>query len=181
MSNPYRNYLIRPRGIRGRARLGRSRTRFLARSCLVRADLKFSEALEALRARFFARTGSPEAPEALRALLFGSPRGTSKELFCSNRVFRGPGGTWGAPFHSNNVIACPQAYLVLKKIRKIPKKFERFGTLLNVSERVRMHRSRSEQVPARLRSYENLENLAKTSRKPRETCASAVVDLCAML
>ena len=40
-----------------------------------------------------------------------------------------------------------------------------------------MHLSRSKQVPARPRSHENLENLTKTSRKLRETRASAAVDL----
>ena len=40
-----------------------------------------------------------------------------------------------------------------------------------------MHSSRSAQVPARLRTYENFEKLAKTSRKLHETRVSAIVHL----
>ena len=52
-----------------RARLGRSQTLLLARSALVRADLK----------------------------IFGGPRGASSALFRSNWVFGGPRGTAHAP------------------------------------------------------------------------------------
>ena len=65
---------------------------------------------------------------------------------------------------------------MLKKIQTIPKTPECFRALPDISERVQMNPSRSEQVPARLRTYENFEKLAKTSRKLRETRASAVVD-----
>ena len=57
------------------------------------------------------------------------------------------------------------------KTKKIQKNSKNVRTLPNVSECVRMHPGRSEQVPARLKSYENLENPAKTSRKLRETRA----------
>ena len=46
--------------------------------------------------------------------------------------------------------------------------FERFRMLSSASERVRTHPGRSEQVQTRLRTYENFEKLAKTSRKLRE-------------
>ena len=65
----------------------------------------------------------------------------------------------------------------VEKVKKNPKTSERIPTLPDVSKGVRMHPSRSEQVPARLRSHENLENFAKTSRKLREVRASAAVDL----
>ena len=53
---------------------------------------------------------------------------------------------------------------------------ECFRTYPNVSEHIGMHPSRSEQLPACFQTYENFEKLAKTSRKLRETRASAVVD-----
>ena len=62
----------------------------------------------------------------------------------------------------------------IQKIPKIPKMSERFRMLPDVSERVRMHLGSSEQVPARLRSYVNLENLAKTTGKLRENFAKLV-------
>ena len=101
----------------GRARLGRSQTRFRARSRSFAPTYKFSEAPEALRARLFARTGSSEALEALGAPRFGGPRGTSSAPSRPNKVFggpggtsSGPGGTSSAPFRSNRVIAYPQAH-----------------------------------------------------------------------
>ena len=73
-------------------------------------------------------------------------------------------------------LASPLLGISAKMLKK-SKNLENVGTLMQVSERVQMHLSRSEQVPALLRSYENLENLLKASRKLRETRASAVVDL----
>ena len=58
-----------------------------------------------------------------------------------------------------------------RKMLQKSKSSKNISTLQIASERVRMHPSRSEQVRAHLRSHENLENLAKTSRKLRETRA----------
>ena len=66
---------------------------------------------------------------------------------------------------------------VLAQARKILKKSQKFQKRLNASEcckRIQMHPSRSEQVPARLSGYENLENLANTSQKLRENFAKLV-------
>ena len=67
---------------------------------------------------FFAGTGFSEAPEALQALLFGSPRGTSNESFCSNRVFRGPSGTSGAFFSLEQCHCVPTSPPSLSKMMK---------------------------------------------------------------
>ena len=49
--------------------------------------------------------------------------------------------------------------------------------LPSASERVRTHLGRSEQIQIPLRTYENFEKLAKTSRKLREARARAVVSV----
>ena len=49
--------------------------------------------------------------------------------------------------------------------------------LPSASELVPTHPGRSEQVQTRVRTYENFEKLAKTSRKLRERRVRAVVDL----
>ena len=74
-------------------------------------------------------------------------------------------------------LASPVFGTSAKNVEKIQQKFEtnpktskRFRTLPNVSEPVRTHPGRSEQVQTRLRTYENFEKLAKTSRKLRKTC-----------
>ena len=59
---------------------------------------------------------------------------------------------------------------------KESKNFEDVRTFPDVFERGPMHPSRSQQVSAHLRGYENLEHVTKTSRKLGETRASAVVD-----
>ena len=51
--------------------------------------------------------------------------------------------------------------------RKFPKTSQCFRALPSASERVQTHPGRSEQVQTRLRSYENFEKLAKTSRACR--------------
>ena len=54
-----------------------------------------------------------------------------------------------------------------ENFQKNRKTSERFRMLPSASERVRTHPGRSEQVQTRLRTYENFEKLAKTSRMSR--------------